>query len=85
MTLQAKLSKQIKEARKRLKYSQYEVAEAISVSVRWYQKIEAGQKLPNTVVMLRLILFLELDPEDFREEAGLVVPVSANIRALAIR
>ncbi len=85
MTLQAKLSKQTKDARKRLHYSQYEVAEAISVSVRWYQKIEAGQKLPNTTVMLRLMLFLKLDPEDFREEVGLVEPVSANIRALAIR
>ncbi len=85
MTLEEKFAQQAKYARKQRKYSQYEVAEAISVSVRWYQKIEAGKKLPNAVVMLRLILFLELDPEDFRDEAGLVVPVSANTRALAIR
>ncbi len=85
MTVQAKLAKQTKNARRHLQYSQYEVAEAISVSVRWYQKIEAGQKLPNAIVMLRLILFLKLDPEDFREEVGLIVPVSSNRRALALR
>ncbi len=85
MTLHEKFSQKAKAARKQLKYSQYEVAEAISVSVRWYQKIESGRKLPNGTDMLKLILFLKLAPEDFREEVDLIVPVSANVRALEIR
>ncbi len=85
MTLQTKLSKQVTNARKRLKYTQQEVAEAISVSVRWYQKIESGKKLPGTIVTMRLILFLNIDIENFREEVGLVVPVSSNQRALSLR
>ncbi len=85
MTLQAKLARQVTDARKRLKYTQQEVAEAISVSVRWYQKIESGKRLPGTVVTMRLMLFLNLDLEAFREEVGLIVPVSSNQRALALR
>lgn len=37
--------------------------------MRWYQRVEKGERLPSSVVMLRLILLLNLDVEKFREEA----------------
>ncbi len=85
MTVQTKLAKRVSEERTKLHYTQHEVAEAISVSVRWYQKIESGKKLPGTMVTMRLLLFLKIDLEEFREEVGLIVPVSSNRRALALR
>lgn len=68
----------IQEARKEKHYTQSEVAEAISVTVRWYQKLESGRKLPGALTALRLILFLGIDVEVFREEAELVIPVRSS-------
>ena len=72
-------------ARTGLGYTQREVAEAISISVRWYQKLESGQKLPGSVTLVRLVLFLHIDMEEFREEAGLIVPVHSVQRKLTLR
>ena len=72
-------------ARKSLGYTQNEVAEAVSVSVRWYQKVESGKKLPGSVTLIRLILFLHIDVEDLREEAGLIVPIRSVQRNFALR
>lgn len=46
------------------------------VSVRWYQRIEKGERIPSSIVLLRLILFLDIDVESLREEVDLCVPVS---------
>lgn len=76
MKMRSKFASTVLKSRKELGYTQSEVAEAVSVTVRWYQKIESGRKLPGTITTLRLILFLQIDVEEFREEVGLVVPVS---------
>lgn len=76
MTLKDKFANSAFKARKELGYTQSEVAEAISVSVRWYQKVETGISLPGTVTALKIILLLNIDIEDFREEVTLVVPLS---------
>ena len=85
MKLKSKFASAVLNARKELGYTQHEVAEAVSVTSRWYQKIEAGMKLPGSLTLLRLILFLYLDVENFREEAGLVVPVSSVQKKHALR
>ena len=72
-------------ARKHLGYTQYEVAEAVSVSVRWYQKLESGERLPGSLTLIRLILFLNINVEDFREEAELIVPVCSDTRKFIFR
>lgn len=85
MKVKLKFAKALFKARNEKNYTQNEVAEAVSITVRWYQKIEAGTNLPGSLTMLRLILFLNIDVENFREEAGLIVPVSSNIRKLSLR
>lgn len=75
MHLHFKFSGKIVKARLEQGYTQREVADAISVTVRWYQRVEKGERFPGAVVLLRLILFLHLDVEDFREEVGLVDPI----------
>lgn len=71
MKFKSKFSSSMLKARKAFGYTQSEVAEAVSISVRWYQKIESGSKLPGTMTTLRIILFLHLDIEEFREDIGL--------------
>lgn len=80
MSFHFKFSGKVVEARLAQGYTQREVADAVSVSVRWYQRVEKGEKLPGSMVMLRLVLFLHLDVEDFREEAGLVDPIPTIYR-----
>jgi len=53
--------------------TQQEVAEAVSISVRWYQKIESGVRMPGTRTTICLVLYLNLDLEFVCEEVGLVV------------
>ena len=78
MPINSKFSTEVYHARDAMGYTQRQGAEAVSVSVRWYQRVEKGEKLPGSLVMLRLILFLKLDVETFREEVGLLVPISTR-------
>lgn len=85
MKLASKFSSLAFKARKEQGYTQSEVAEAISVSVRWYQKVESGRKLPGTLTALRILLFLGIDIEELREEVGLVVPVRTIRRTFTFK
>ena len=85
MKMTSKFGNAVLKARTELGYTQGDVAEAVSVSIRWYQKLESGRKFPGSVTLIRLILFLHIDVEEFREEAGLVVPVHAVQRKFALR
>ena len=80
MSLKSAFSTQILHARSERRLTQAQVAEAVCIFVRWYQKIEKGIALPNSEILLRLILFLQLDVEVFREEVGLRVPVRSGQR-----
>ena len=69
--LAKKFSKILKQKRKERGWSHSDLAEAISVSVRWYQNIESGKVMPNGPVMIRLQILLGIDPNDFLDEAGI--------------
>lgn len=75
MSVKMKFSSKVYHARINHGLKQHEVAEAVSISNRWLQRIEKGEVLPGSITMLRLIIFLELDVEDLRQEVGLLVPV----------
>lgn len=85
MTFKFKFAAVIQNARTEQGYTQSEVAEASSISLRWYQRIEAGIKLPSLTVALRILLFLHIGIEEFREEVGLVVPVHSSARRIKVR
>ena len=73
--MKSKFAQTIRKARKELGYTQAQVAEAVSISVRWYQMIETGRKIPGTIIAFRIVLFLKIDIEVFREEVALIVPI----------
>ena len=70
MATSAKFARKIHHARKRLGYTQQEVAEALGISVRWYQEQEEKGTVPGYLTLKRLLAFLELDPKDFKKELG---------------
>lgn len=85
MRMAAKLADELFTARIKLGYTQDEVAEAVSISTRWYQKIESGKTLPGAKTLVRLVLFLDIDIERLREEAGLIVLIRSVQGRVAFR
>ncbi len=55
-------------------YTQEQVAEAVSITPRWYQVLEKEGRLPGTLILVRLQLFLHLDLEPLRDLIGLREP-----------
>lgn len=78
MSLKNGFAKKVYYGRTEKKYTQDQLAEIVSVSTRWIQEIEGGV-IPGGLTTLKLIIALDLDVTDLREEVDLHVPVS-NIR-----
>lgn len=57
----------IQNQRKRKKYTQEQVAEAIGVSEKHYSTIESGKYLPSLQTFFNLLNVLELDLETFSD------------------
>ncbi|MFM9277973.1 helix-turn-helix transcriptional regulator [Paenibacillus jiagnxiensis] len=57
----------IKEARELKRLAQEQVAVLVDTSVRHYQRIEAGQDIPNVILALDICRALEIDPRDVEE------------------
>lgn len=56
-------------------WSQQYVADQVKVSLREYQNIESGKRLPHVETFLRLVYLFELDIAEYREEVISDVPV----------
>ena len=78
MSLATKISHEVYLARTRLGLTQQAVADAVSISVRWYQYIENDSHMPSADLMLRLIFYLGIDINVFRDEVNHIVSVSSN-------
>lgn len=52
----------------KLKLTQQQVADAVSISLREYQKIEKGEIAPGSEIFLRLVFFLGVDIERYRQD-----------------
>ena len=77
MNLSIEFGKSAHKARKKLGYTQSQVAEAVVISVRWYQKIESGQGVPGFEVGMQIVSLLYIKLEDFWKEEWADVPVSS--------
>lgn len=61
MSILFRFAGEIYHARRDRGITQEEAAEALNISLRWYQKIERGQSLPGTKLALRIIAFFEIE------------------------
>ncbi len=71
MNLAKRFAALILESRTRRNLTQGEVAERAGISLRWYQKIESGARLPSTAVALRLIFTLDIELETLKKECDI--------------
>lgn len=67
MSILQKFSNEVYRSRKQLGLTQEQVAEALSISVRWFQYIEAGERLPGPLLILNIIALLEIDGKNLRQ------------------
>lgn len=54
-------AEEVRRSRKRLGLTQEQAAEELSISVRWFQYIEEGHRIPSTSLALQMIALLEMD------------------------
>ena len=67
MSIEFYFSGAIFKARTEKGLTQAQVAEGVSISVRWYQTIESGKTLPSAELVIKLIAFLEIDGAKLKE------------------
>ena len=71
MSIKSTFAREIYHARSERSLTQEQVADMISISVRWYQQIEKGLVLPGSIVLLRLLVYFNLDVGIFKDEEEL--------------
>ncbi len=72
-------SRVIHKARTEAGYTQQEVADGVSISLRWYQCIEEKARKPSAEVMMKILVFLKIDISVFEEDFKLVYPANKKI------
>ena len=82
MSLKYKLSGIMLNTRRKHNLTQSETAAALGVSTRWYQKLEAGKKFPGGKLLLKIIIFFDIDIKVFKEECGINVSIHNLSREL---
>ena len=70
MSVLSRFSKSIYEKKKKKGLTQQQVADAVSISVRWYQYIEKESARPSAEVMLKIMMYLDIDIDSLREEVN---------------
>lgn len=68
MKFQSHFAHDVHEARKKSKWTQEQVAEAVGICLREYQKIEQGIVCPGTQIFLKLLFFFHLDVESYKDD-----------------
>lgn len=65
------LARELYYARTKAGYSLIQVANAVGISLRWYQYLEKGGHMPSAKVLLQLMILLGIEATDFREALGI--------------
>lgn len=68
MSILQRFADEIRRSRKELGMTQEEAAEALSISVRWFQYIESGKRIPSSILTLNIIALFEIHGKNLREE-----------------
>ncbi len=68
MSILYRFSKEVHRSRRQLGLTQEQAAEALSISVRWFQYIEAGERIPGPILILNIIALLEIDGKNLKKK-----------------
>ena len=76
MSFQSAFAHEVFHKRRSMALTQQQVADAVCISLRWYQQIEKGAFRPSFPVGLRLMGFLGIDPGDLAPSICAPMPAS---------
>ncbi len=68
MSIIYRFSTEVQRSRKELGLTQEQAAEALSISVRWFQYIESGERIPGPILILNIIALLGIDGRRLRKK-----------------
>lgn len=68
MSILCRFSEEIRRSRTNLGMTQEQAAEALSISVRWFQYIESGKRMPGSLLTLQMVALFGIDGKDLREK-----------------
>lgn len=85
MSLEITFGAVVYRARNKLELTQLQLAEAVGVTERAIQYYEKGEFLPKSEVMLKLLIFLKIDPNIVKEEVTINEPLPRSKRRRAVR
>lgn len=71
MSLKTAFARELYRARTKSGYSPAQIANAAGISLRWYQYLEKGTRMPSAAVLLRLMSLLALEVNDFHDFVGI--------------
>ncbi len=74
MSFQSAFAHEVFHRRRSLALTQQQVADAVCISLRWYQQIEKGAFRPSFPVGLRLMGVLGIDPGVLLQSACVPIP-----------
>lgn len=77
MTAKQKFARAVYKARTTRGKTQAQIAEAVDISIRWFQKIEKGELLPGTDTTIRLATTLDIDLNILKSEPPLLSTLSS--------
>lgn len=68
MNFESSFSSKLLQARKEQGLTQQQTAEALHISLRWYQKIEKGESVPSFRLSCNIVKLFDIDLADFVED-----------------
>ena len=75
MSVKQRFASAVFHAREKMGITQEKAAEALRISVRWYQQIEYGRVLPSAELTLKIIAVYGINGECLREYESVGVQV----------
>ena len=78
MSIKFRFASAVFHSREKMGITQEKAAEALNISVRWYQQIEYGRVLPSAELTLKIIAFYGINGEVLREHEVVGVQVHSR-------
>ena len=77
MSFKLLFSGDLRRTRDSMGWTQTFVADLVSITLREYQNIESGKRIPKTETFFRLVYLFDLDIENYREAFDIRGPLSS--------
>ncbi len=78
MSMEMRFSNELYRCRLDRGFTQREVAEQLNISLRWFQYIEKGQRMPSSKLMLEIFVLFEINGSRLKNPEEIDVSLSGS-------